>query len=226
MKSWVEAADGGGQRGEPWVNWLEINQNPGEKKPLSARWRGPPESSFHFLHWGHLCVPWLPLTRVCLNLSNSLRILGFFAAFKDAFAGNWILLAPAEAFLVLSGEKWLPPGVYTCNKLYLLHPQMRIVWVLAAIWHCWFTVCSWSPAVPRLSPAALPSHSNFRVVCINSSYWKIVPICQHWISFGWFWPCSTICQVCLEILTLLLEVLTSPPEQCHEIIQVSSENTE
>lgn len=29
-----------GQQGEPWVNWLEINQNPGGKKHSAPRGEG------------------------------------------------------------------------------------------------------------------------------------------------------------------------------------------
>lgn len=149
------------------------------KKALSTTWRGPPESSFHFLHWGHLCVPWLPLTSVCLNLSNSLR--GFLQLFKTYLLETGYSLLQLKPFWLRVGKRDCLLRFTCVTNLICSIPRWELFGFLAATWHCWFTVCSWSPAVPRPSPAALPSHSSFRVVCIDSSYWKIVPICQHWI---------------------------------------------
>lgn len=102
---------------------------------------------------------------------------------------------------------------------------MRFNASLAAIWHCWFTICLWSSVVPRPFPAALASHSNFVFVCIDSSYWRILGTCLYWISLCWFWPCSAICQVCFEFLTPLLDILAPFPRTvsftksvaCHQV---------
>lgn len=95
-------------------------------------------------------------------------------------------------------------------------PTWDLLGFLAAMWHCWFTICLWSSFVPRLlGPAGSPlscSPGQSLVLYLLALVSASEECSVLWgISRCWFWPGSTVSQVCFEFLMLQLDDLAPSP---------------